>query len=156
MYNMKIGKEGLALLKASEGCKLKSYKCPAGIWTIGFGNTFYTSGTKVKEGDVITQQQAEDLLHLILTKYEVTVNRLVKSAINQNQFDALVDFAYNAGEGALQSSTLLKKVNANPSDSTIAQEFLKWTKATVKGVKVELPGLVTRRKKESELYFKAV
>lgn len=150
------GANGIALLKASEGCKLKSYKCPAGIWTIGFGNTFYASGAKVKEGDVITQQQAEDLLHLILTKYEATVNRLVKSAINQNQFDALVDFAYNAGEGALQSSTLLKKVNANPSDSTIAQEFLKWTKATVKGVKVELPGLVTRRKKESELYFKSV
>ena len=73
----------------------------------------------------------------------------MKSAINENQLGALTSFAFNAGTGNLQKSTLLKKVNANPNDPTIRDEFMRWTKA---GGKV-LNGLVTRRKAEADLYF---
>lgn len=137
------------LVKQFEGCSLKAYKCPAGIWTIGYGNTQYENGKAVKEGEVITQERAEQLLEVILIKFVQQVGELVKSKVNQNQKDALTDFAYNCGVGNLRSSTLLKKVNADPNDKTIRAEFMRWTKAN----KVELAGLVRRRKAEADLYF---
>ena len=137
------------LVKQFEGCSLKAYKCPAGIWTISYGITQYENGKAVKEGDIITQERADQLLEVILIKFVQQVGELVKSNINQNQKDALTDFAYNCGVGNLRSSTLLKKVNANPNDKTIRAEFMRWTKAN----KVELAGLVKRRKAEADLYF---
>jgi lysozyme len=137
------------LVKEFEGCKLKAYKCPAGIWTIGYGNTQYENGKAVKEGETITLERAEQLLEVILIKFVQQVGELVKSKVNQNQKDALTDFAYNCGVGNLRSSTLLKKVNADPNDKTIRAEFMRWTKAN----KVELAGLVRRRKAEADLYF---
>ena len=137
------------LVAEFEGCKLEAYKCPAGIWTIGFGNTTYENGIKVKQGDKITQERADQLLELILIKFSQQVGELVKSNMNQNQKDALTDFAYNCGVGALRTSTLLKKVNANPSDESIRAEFLKWNKVNKK----VLNGLTRRRQAESELYF---
>ena len=137
------------LVKEFEGCKLKAYKCPAGIWTIGYGNTQYENGKAVKEGEVITLDRAEQLLEVILIKFVQQVGELVKSKINQNQKDALTDFAYNCGVGNLRSSTLLKKVNADPNDKTIRAEFEKWTKANGK----VLNGLVKRRNAEANLYF---
>ncbi len=147
---MKISINGINLIKKYEGCKLAAYLCPAHIPTIGYGNTLYQDNTPVKLGDNITQDEAEVLLGLILVHFESGVLNLVKSNINQNQFDSLVSFSYNLGLTALSKSTLLKKVNANPSDGTIPLEFSKWNKA---GGKV-LKGLTDRRKAESELYTK--
>ena len=137
------------LVKHFEGCKLTSYVCSAGHNTIGYGNTFYENGVKVKPGDKITQQRAEELLDVILIKFVQQTNEVIKSSVNQNQRDALTDFAYNCGLGNLKSSTLLKKVNADPNDKTIREEFMKWNKG---GGKV-LNGLTRRREAEANLYF---
>lgn len=150
---MKVTKSSDALIDMiikSEGLKLKSYRCPANVWTIGVGCTYYENGTRVKEGEEITRERAIELLKNVLKKYEADVDNMTRDDINQNQFDALVDFAFNCGSANLKSSTLLKKVNANPNDPNIAQEFNKWVRG---GGKV-LPGLVTRRKEEVALYFK--
>ena len=131
------------LLKRFEGCKLKAYRCPAGILTIGYGHTSAAGAPEVTEGMTITQDEAESILKKDLVKYEKPVAELVKVDLTQNQFDVLVDFAYNAGVGNLKSSTLLKKVNANDFDA-VPDELMKWTKG---GGKV-LPGLVKRRQAE--------
>lgn len=144
------GKKGLDLIKRFEGLKLKPYLCSAGVPTIGYGNTFYEDGKKVTLNDsLITEQRASDLLSLTVKTFEKHVDSFCRDDINQNQFDALVSFAYNLGPNSLKNSTLLKKVNANPNDPTIRDEFMKWTKA---GGKV-LKGLVERRKAEADLYF---
>ena len=137
------------LVKHFEGCKLTSYVCSAGHNTIGYGNTFYENGVKVKPGDKITQQRAEELLDVILIKFVQQTNELIKSNVNQNQRDALTDFAYNCGIGNLKSSTLLKLVNANPNDPEIRAQFMRWNKG---GGKV-LNGLTRRREAEANLYF---
>jgi len=137
------------LVKHFEGCKLTAYVCSAGHNTIGYGNTFYENGIKVKPGDKITQQRAEELLDVILIKFVQQTNEVIKSSVNQNQRDALTDFAYNCGLGNLKSSTLLKKVNADPNDKTIREEFMRWNKG---GGKV-LNGLTRRREAEANLYF---
>jgi len=142
---MQMSQGGLDnLLKKFEGCKLKAYKCPADVWTIGYGHTSAAGEPDVTEGLVITQEEAEAILKRDLVKYEKPVASLVKVDLTQHQFDVLVDFAYNAGVGNLKTSTLLKKVNANDFDAVPA-ELMKWTKG---GGKV-LPGLVRRRQAES-------
>lgn len=150
-YEMSLNEAGLSLIKKFEGCKLKAYKCPAGIWTIGYGNTFYEDGTAVKSGDEITNERANELFrNIVEQKFAAPVRKVIKSKINDNMFNAIVSFTYNLGIGNLKSSTLLKKVNANPNDITIRNEFSKWVKS---GGKV-LNGLVKRRKAEADLYFK--
>ena len=144
------GDKGIALIKQFEGFSANPYKCPAGISTIGYGATFYPDGKKVAMTDAaINESQATDLLRVMLKSFEQYVDSYCRDDINQNQFDALVSFAYNLGPANLKASTLLKKVNANPSDPTIKDEFLKWTKAGGQ----TLPGLVRRRTAEAELYF---
>ena len=128
------------LLKKFEGCKLKAYRCPANVCTIGYGHTSAAGAPQVVDGMIITQADAEDILKRDIVKYEIAVMDLVKVQLTQNQFDVLVDFAYNAGVGNLKSSTMLKKVNAGDLDAVPA-ELMKWTKG---GGKV-LPGLVRRR-----------
>ena len=128
------------LLKKFEGCKLKAYRCPANVCTIGYGHTSAAGAPQVADGMIITQADAEDILKRDIVKYEIAVMDLVKVKLTQNQFDVLVDFAYNAGVGNLKSSTMLKKVNAGDLDAVPA-ELMKWTKG---GGKV-LPGLVRRR-----------
>jgi len=147
---MKLNKEGSDLIKSFEGCKLKAYQCSAKKWTIGYGNTFFEDGTPVVAGNAISQQKAEDMFELIASEFASKVAKLVTSNVTENQFDALVSFAYNCGAVNLQKSTLLKKVNANHNDQSIRAEFLKWNKA---GGKV-LAGLSRRREAESNLYFK--
>ena len=141
---MKITNEGINLIKKFEGLRLEAYLCPAGVWTIGYGHT-----KGVKKGQVITQLEADNLLKEDLSSFEKGVTSLIKSNINQNQFDSLVSFAFNLGLNNLKSSTLLKKVNANPNDRTIVDEFLKWVYAK----KVFLEGLHRRRQAEANLYF---
>jgi lysozyme len=138
---MHMSQGGLdALLKKFEGCKLKAYRCPANVCTIGYGHTSAAGAPMVNDGMTITQAQAEDILKRDIVKYEIAVMDLVKVKLTQNQFDVLTDFAYNAGVGNLKSSTMLKKVNAGDLDAVPA-ELMKWTKG---GGKV-LPGLVRRR-----------
>ena len=145
---MEVNKAGRDLIKKFEGCKLKAYRCPANLWTISWGLTFYPDGTKVKEGDVITQQQAEDYFNAIVDDFAKKVDALIKSNVSENNFSALVSFAYNVGMGNFQRSTLLRKVNANPKDPSIRAEFMKWTRANGEVLK----GLVRRRDAEAKLY----
>ena len=143
---MNMSQAGLdALLKKFEGCKLKAYRCPANILTIGYGHTSAAGEPLVKEDMVITQDQAEQILKHDLVKYEKGVADMVKVPLTQHQFDVLVDFAYNAGLGNLKTSTLLKRVNASDFDA-VPTELMKW----VKGGGKELPGLVRRRRAEAE------
>lgn len=144
-----ISAKGLNLIKQFEGFLAKPYKCPAGIPTIGYGATYYPNGLKVSLNDkAITEGQASTMLMNMLRTYEKSVDSFCRDDINQNQFDALVAFAYNVGVNALKSSTLLKKVNANPNDQAIRAEFLKWNKANGKA----LNGLTNRRIAEADLY----
>ena len=141
--------KGIPIIRKFEGLKLRAYLCPAGIPTIAWGNTFYENGSKVQMGDKITIDRADKLLFFMVGKFEAEVKKLVKSAINDNQLGALTSFAFNVGIGALTKSTILKKVNKNPNDATIRDEFNRWTNSNGKVVN----GLVTRRKAEADLYF---
>jgi lysozyme len=124
------------------------YLCPAGIPTIGYGSTRYADGTPVKLGDPpISQAQADNIMRATLGEYEAAVTRYVTVPINQNQFDALVDFAYNAGAQNLRTSTLLKMLNAGNVAGAKAQ-FSRW----VYGGGKPLTGLVKRRAAEAALF----
>lgn len=144
---MRMSADGLALVKEFEGLRLKAYKCPAGIWTIGYGHTSAAGSPEVTSGMEITKDEAEAIIKRDMVQYEAGVEKLVKVELSQGQFDALVDFAYNAGVGALAKSTLLKRVNEERFDDVPA-EFMKWTKGGGK----ELPGLVRRRRAEVKLW----
>ena len=137
---MKISSKGVSLIKSFEGCRLKAYKCPAGVWTIGYGHT-----AGVKEGDTITQKQADDYLRNDLEKYEKAVmNYDGIYHFNQNQFDALVSFTYNCGVGNLKNLTQSGK-------RTIAQISTKLPLYNKAGG-VVLRGLQRRRAAEKELF----
>lgn len=146
MNSNKLSQKGLELIKQAEGFKNTAYKDSVGVLTIGYGHT----GKDVYEGQTITQEQGDEILRNDISRFEKAVALMTASAnLTQNQFDALVSFAFNLGEANLKRSTLLKKVLANPNDSSIRSEFLKWVYA---GGKV-LQGLVTRRTNEANLYF---
>ena len=144
---MRMSADGLALVKEFEGLRLKAYKCPAAVWTIGYGHTSAAGAPIVSADMLISKEDAEEILKRDMVQYEDGVRGLVKVGLTQGQFDALVDFAYNAGVGALAKSTLLKRVNAGKFDEVPA-EFMKWTK----GGGRELPGLVRRRRAETKLW----
>ena len=146
---MTINPATRALIRKFEGCKLKAYQCSAKRWTIGFGNTFFEDGSSVKQGDTITQDRADSLFAIILNDFAAKVRPLIKQPLNENQFGALLSFAYNCGVTNLANSTLLKRVNANPLDPDIARQFSMWNKAGGK----ELTGLTRRRTAEAALYF---
>lgn len=140
--NMKISQEGLSLIKKFEGCEYNSYKCAANVWTIGYGHT-----EGVKEGDLVSQQEAEKLLEKDVEVFEKAVNDAVEVPISQSQFDALVSWTFNLGSGSLNSSTMLKKLNNQEYDEVPAQ-IKRWNKACGK----VLQGLVRRREAEALLY----
>lgn len=138
---MQTSQKGIDLIKQHEGCKLKAYKCPAGIWTIGYGHT----GSDVKQGQTITQAKAEQLLRQDLAKFERHVMLFNgKYKWTQNEFDALVSFAFNVGS--------INQLTANKSrtKAQIAASMLLYNKA---GGKV-LPGLTKRRQAERELFLR--
>lgn len=140
---MKTSDKGIELIKKHEGFRARAYKCPADKWTIGYGHTL-----NVKSTDVITKEQGEYFLRQDVEHAEKEVNKHNLN-INQNQFDALVSFVFNLGVGNFSRSTLLRRIKAYPNDITIRREFARWVYA---GGKI-LPGLVTRRKEEADLYF---
>ena len=150
---MRISKTGLDLIKSFEGCQLKAYRCPAGVWTIGWGTTEPVNGVKPHEGMRITREQADQLLVEHLKRYEDAVNRL-GVPLNQNQFDALVSFCYNLGTGIFKGS-LLNAIKAKQWSSVAAQMLL-YNKARVNGKLTVLKGLERRRQAESALFLKPV
>ena len=141
MANRKISEKGLNLIKQFEGCRLRAYQCSAGVWTIGYGHT-----AGVKQGQTITQAQAEEYLKQDCKKFENYVNNKsyvpITEQLNQNQFDALVSFAYNCGQGNL------KTLCAGRSTAQIAAALPKYNKAAGK----VLSGLVRRRAAEVKLF----
>ena len=148
---MKLNENGYNLICEFEGLKLKPYLCSAKIPTIGYGNTYYPNGKRVTLlDDAITKEYAFEIFKTIADKFAKRVDDMVKTELTQNQFNALVSFAYNVGTGAFATSTLLKKVNNNPNDVAIKNEFLKWVRANKKVIQ----GLVNRRNKEVLIYFK--
>lgn len=134
----------LSLVKSFEGFSSTAYKCPAGIWTIGYGTT-----KNVKEGDTVDAEEAEALLSIDLMEAADAICDYVDVPLSQNQFDALCSFVYNCGRNAFKTSTLLRLLNAGNYVGA-AQQFGRWTKGGGK----ELPGLVRRRKAERELFEK--
>ena len=132
----------LPIIKRWEGLRLKSYLCPANVWTIGYGTT-----KDVKPGMTITEAEAERMLAEDVAEFEKGVRAAVKVPLADHQLAALISFAYNVGLGAFRTSTLLRLVNKSEFDSA-AKQFDRWTKG---GGKV-LPGLVKRRAAERELF----
>lgn len=146
----RVDNKCIDLIVSFEGIKLAPYICPAGVTTIGIGTTRYYNGVKVSMSDLpITKEKAIEYLMHDLHTFELAVDAMAVDTVTQNQFNALVSFAYNLGSTALKGSTLLKKVNTNPNDPTIRDEFMKWVNAGGK----KLKGLVRRREAEANLYF---
>ncbi len=143
MPNFIYSDNGMNLTKQFEGLRLSAYADQVGVWTIGYGHT----GQGVHAGLTITQDQAEAFLASDVAGAVAGVNRLVASAINQNQFDALVDFVFNLGCASLASSTLLRFVNSGDFADATGQ-FQRWDHAG--GVVV--PGLLQRRQAEANLF----
>ena len=147
---MKLNNAGYLLITEFEGFSAKPYLCSAKIPTIGFGSTYYSDNKRVTMLDKeITRVQAFEMFKTIADRFASVVSKLVTSPLNQNQFNALVSLAYNIGTGNFASSTILKKVNKNHNDITIALEFKKWNKVNKK----EVAGLTRRRNYEANIYF---
>ncbi|GAA5096900.1 hypothetical protein GCM10023210_31270 [Chryseobacterium ginsengisoli] len=140
---------GQKFLSSVEGIRYTAYKDSGGVWTIGRGITYYEDGTKVKPGDKISVEREQKLFMNTLKYYVETVQKFVKKNLTQNQFNALVSFCYNVGSPQFKGSTLLKKVNSNPNDPEIKNQFMRWVYDDGKIVQ----GLINRRTKEAELYF---
>lgn len=144
---MTYSKNGEGLTESFEGCRLTAYQDSKGIWTIGVGHT----GSNVCEGMTITQAEADTLLLFDIARTSAAVNRLVTVVLTQDEFDALVDFAFNVGIGALQGSTLLRKLNAGDFQGAAA-EFVKWDHAGA----VVLAGLLRRRQAETDIFEQGI
>ena len=140
--NMKISIEGLSLIKKFEGCELNSYKCAAGVPTIGYGSTH-----GIQMGMSISKARAEELLLEDISKFEDIVDKAVTVALDQHQFDALVSWTFNLGGGNLNSSTMLKVINAGDYED-VPEQIKRWNKANGK----VLEGLIRRREAEALLF----
>ena len=147
---MRISTAGIELIKGFEAFRAKPYLCPAMVPTIGYGTTVYPSMVKVSMQDrPITESVATAYLKWDVEQRCQEIVKMIKVEVNQNQFDALVSFAYNVGIAALAGSTLLRKLNRGDQAAEIADEFLKWTKAGGKTSK----GLERRRFSERALFL---
>ena len=145
---MNVSNNGISLIKKFEGCRLTSYQDVGKVWTVGWGST----GPHIGQGLTISQAQADAWLREDVDKFAVGVADALKVSVNQNQFDALVSFAYNVGLGAFRSSTLLKLLNDKADANVVASEFLKWV--NVDGVPYD--GLKNRRNAEKGLFLTKV
>lgn len=140
---MKASEKAYSLIRQFEGLRLTAYRCPAGVWTVGYGHT-----TGVVPSMAITKEQAEEFLRQDIKAIENAVNAECQN-LRQCQFDALVSFVFNVGGRNFRKSTLLKKIRMNPDDNSIMDEFLRWVYANG----VVLPGLQKRRLVEMMVYF---
>lgn len=146
-----INEATLKHIQKSEGLRLKAYPDPGTggePWTIGYGHTSMAGPPSVKRGMVITREEAEAILRRDVEKFAQGVAARIKVPVTDNQFGALVSFAFNVGLGNFAKSTLLKKLNAKDYKGA-ANEFMKWTKAAGR----VLPGLVARRQEERSLFL---
>ena len=150
---MIVSKNGLDLIKEFESFKSKPYLCPSQKATTGFGSTYYPDGKKVTLQDKeITEEKAFEILEYIANKdFGSNINKVVKVPLNQNQFDALVSFAYNIGNVNFNSSTLLRWLNQG-NYKEASMQLLRWDKS--KGI--VLNGLTKRRKAEKALFDKVI
>ena len=144
----KINSSGLTIIKHFEGRELQAYQDSVGVWTIGYGHTAAAGPPTVYAGQTISEAEAEEILKRDLGLFERGVNDLVKVSTNSDQFSALVSFSFNVGLGALETSTLLRKLNARDYQGA-ANEFPRWVKAGGQ----TLPGLVRRRDAERALFL---
>ena len=142
MKKMTTSRLGLRLIKDFEGLRLAAYKCPAGVWTIGYGHT-----KGVKQGMVIDQTRADDFLVEDIAPIERHLNGLCIN-FRQEQFDALTSWIFNLGAGNFRSSTLFKKIGNDAPDEEIAAEIIRWTKAGG----IPLAGLMKRRVAEANMF----
>jgi len=142
---MKASNDALNLIKEFEGLKLEAYKCSAGVWTIGYGHT-----QNVKKGMKITKEEAEKFLQQDIVNFEKQLNSLGLN-LRQNQFDALISLIFNIGFGTFKKSVLYNRIKANPDDLAIKNI---WERSFIRAGGHILPGLIRRRKKEAQLYFK--
>lgn len=147
---MIISQNGVLLIESFEGFSPTMYLDAAGLPTIGYGTLIDEADEQWLKTATIDRSQAEQLLRDEMSYMEKRINMMLKNLnINQNQYDSLCSFAYNVGVENLRKSTLLRKVMANSFDPSIKNEFLRWVYANGR----RLPGLITRRTKEAELYF---
>ena len=144
-----VNKQGIDLIKEFEGFRTNAYLCPAKVWTIGYGNTFYGDGRKVKQGDRITEPEAERLLKITVESFADQVAKLITVPVTSNQFAAIVSLTYNIGIGAFARSTLLSMLNNRKDKKEVAIQFLRWDKAGGK----TLAGLTRRREREMRLFL---
>lgn len=145
----RVNQEGLNLIKEFEGFRSQAYLCPANVWTIGYGNTFYQDGRKVKLGDRISEAEAERLLKITVESFADQVAKLITVPITNNQFAAIVSLTYNIGISAFARSTLLSMLNNRKNKQEVAIQFLRWDKAGGK----TLAGLTRRREREMRLFL---
>lgn len=161
----KINNLGIKMLQDYEKCHKKNpttglihpYLDDVGVWTIGWGTTYFPDGTRVSAStSPITRAQADELFRTMLHKFEDSVNFVVTTNINENKFSACCVLAYNIGREGFASSTALKRINANMSEASIREAWGWWVDGRVDGKLVQLPGLVRRRKEELDLFFTPV
>ena len=157
---MKVSKDAIEGIKKDEGVRLRPYRCPALLWTVGVGHVIDPNHIRVKFDErkglsipdgwdrVLSMAEVDDILAKDLATFERGVLRLCPEGLTQGRFDALVSFSFNVGLGNLQRSTIRMKHNRGDFDGA-ADGFMAWTKAGGK----ELPGLVKRRKHERDLYL---
>lgn len=152
-----IGTQGKALIMEAESLSLTPYRCPAGVWTIGYGATRDLNGKPVTRNTLaISHAQALALFDRDCAEAETAIYGMVKVALTQGQIDALGSFVFNLGAPALRASTLLKKLNAGDFEGA-ATEFSRWVYSTDPAThqKVKLAGLGVRRRKERDLFVRA-
>lgn len=140
-----INKAGLEIIKRYEGLRLRAYYCPAKVLTIGYGHT----GKDVTSEMVISQNMADLLLAHDCINSEKSILKLVKVKLSENQLSALTSFVFNVGQGNFKESTMLKLINDGKLEKA-ADEFIKWNKSNGQ----VLPGLVSRRQSEKDLFLK--
>lgn len=151
---MKISEKGIHHIKNYEGFRAKPYLCPAGYWTVGYGERISLAQVAQYNLKPMTEVEATQRLLKLADKFAAGVLSLVKVPLTQGQLDALASFAFNLGLEALKSSTLLRQLNAGTDKFLVANQFKRWNKAVVKGKgMIELPGLSKRREAERLLFL---
>lgn len=142
---MEISQKGIDLIKRFEGFRSKPYKCPAGVWTVGYGTTRGVTASTPE----VNEEEAEALLRKDVAGFEKQLSYILPTTLKQNQYDAIVSFVYNLGVSAFQGSTLFRVIATFPNDNArIRAEFGRWVHAGGK----KLDGLVKRREAEARLY----
>ena len=141
-----INQAGVELIKKAEGFRSRAYKCPAGIWTVGFGHT-----KNVTPNRTVTLDEAIELIYQDAAEAEAPIKKYVKVPLNENQLSALISFVFNLGETKFAGSTLLKKLNEGSYD-LVGKEMQRWIFARQNGVLKKLGGLIKRRQAEMQLF----